>query len=111
MKKFNPKYLSKKFSPIFLFLFVFLLVGCSKDKKINEDKFIKIYADLVIAQDSLAADSSGFVHEKGKIFSNYKVNEELYLKTLEYYKNNPEEWKSLFKKVIAYLREQEKKKP
>jgi len=95
---------------ILLFLSVLFLSSCSKEQKIKEETFVKIYSDLVIAQDSLAADSTGFETEKKNIFLRYKVTKEFYINTLEHYKNNPQEWKSLFKKVIVYLREQEKKK-
>lgn len=88
-----------------------MLGGCSKEQKIDEKTFVKVYSDLVIAQDSLAMDSTAFVNEKKNIFTRYSVSKEMYVKTLEYYKKNPDEWKALFKKVIAYLREQEKKKP
>lgn len=87
------------------------LGGCTKEQKIKEKIFVKIYADLVIAQDSLAVDSLVFTKEQKKIFVRYNVTKNLYIKTLDYYKNNPDKWKSLFKKVIYYLREKEKRKP
>jgi len=96
---------------IFLFLNTLLFSGCAKEQRIKEKIFVKIYSDLVIAQDSLAADSSMFVNVQNKIFLRYNVNKDLYIKTLGYYKKNPGKWKLFFKKVIAYLREKEKKKP
>ena len=93
-----------------MFLSALLLGGCAKEQRIKEKTFVKIYSDLVIAQDSLVADSSGFVDEQKNIFTRYNVDQKIYVKTLEYYQKNPDEWKSLFKKVIAYLHEQEKKK-
>lgn len=113
MKIIFYKYSSKKFiSSIFLLLFIFLFFeGCAKDQKIKEKTFIKVYADLVIVRDSLAADSLSFTNEQKVIFARYNVTQKLYIKTLDYYKKNPDEWKSFFKKVIAYLREKEKKKP
>jgi len=93
---------------ILLFASFILLSGCSKEKIIKEDTFVLVYTDLVIAQDSLSADSTGFEKEKLNIFSKYKVNKELYLHTLEFYKKNPEKWKVLFDKIISYLRQKEK---
>lgn len=108
MKKFIQNKSILKSIPILLFTSAIILAGCSKeDKIIKEDTFVLVYTDLVIAQDSLSADSSGFVKEKQKIFSKYNVNKKLYLKTLEYYKENPEEWKKLFDKIIIYLRKKE----
>ncbi len=93
-----------------LFISLFL-GGCAKDQKIKEETFVKIYADLVIAQDSLALDSLSFTNEQKIIFTRNNVTKKLYIKTLDHYKKNPDKWKSLFEKVIAYLREKEKKKP
>lgn len=94
-----------------MFFISLFLWGCAKDQKIKEKTFIKIYADLVIAQDSLAADSLSFTDEQKVIFVRYNVTKNLYIKTLDYYKKNPDNWKSFFEKVIAYLRENEKRKP
>jgi len=87
---------------------VIIFSGCSQEKIIKEDTFVLVYTDLVIAQDSLSADTTEFETEKSNIFSRYNVNKELYLHTLDYYKNNPEKWKILFDKIISYLRKKEK---
>ena len=113
MKIIIQKYHLNNFILFFFLWFIISLFlwGCAKDQKIKEDIFVKIYADLVIAQDSLSADSLGFTDEQKKIFTRYNVTKKLYIKTLDNYKINPDKWTSLFKKVIAYLREREKMKP
>lgn len=113
MKIIFHKYPSKNFiSFIFLlFLISLFLGGCVKDQKIKEETLIKVYADLVIARESLAADSLSFTNEQKVIFTRYNVTQKLYIKTLDFYKKNPDKWKSFFEKVIAYLREKEKKIP
>ena len=112
MKIIIQKYPSKNYLfYIFLLSFLSLLFwGCAKEQKIKEKTFVKIYADLVIAQDSLAVDSVSFANEQNVIFTRYNVTKKLYVKTLDHYKKNPDKWKSLFEEVIAYLREKEKKK-
>lgn len=98
-----------KILSLLIFIIIVSFLGCSKEKKIEEDTFVLVYTDMVIAQDSLSADSTGFENEKQNIFSRHNVNKELYLLTLDHYKKNPEEWKKLFDKIISYL--QEKGKP
>ena len=88
---------------------LFLLAGCSKKNAINEDKFVKIYADLVIQQDTLKNLSVKNDSLKQIVFKRYNVTEEEYKKTIDYYNNDPSKWQEFFKRVKGYLEELNKK--
>lgn len=84
-------------------LAAFLFVSCSGKNPISEDKFVEIYIDLVIAQDTSAAVGSSFEGIKQNIFARYKVNEKEYEETLAYYNEDSERWVQFFDKAILKL--------
>jgi hypothetical protein len=84
----------------FLLLFLLSFAGCSH--KINEDKFILIYSDLVIAQDTLR-DNNNLEEIKNTVFKKYNVSEREYSETLNYYNSDPRKWETFFNKTISHL--------
>jgi len=80
-----------------------LLYGCSKYKIINEDNFVKIYSDLIIAQDTLSQPGVSLTQVKKIIFKKYGISEENYKATVDYYNSDPKKWESVFDKSIAYV--------
>lgn len=88
-------------------LVLILFYGCSN--RINEDKFVLVYSDLVIAQDSLG---SNFKQEvvKNSVFKKYNINTKEYDATIAYYNSNPKKWDQFFTKAIAHLEELKTKK-
>jgi hypothetical protein len=74
--------------------------GCSH--KINEDKFILIFSDLVIAQDTLKVNNN-IKEIKKRIFKKYNVSESEYAETLNYYNSDPRKWEPFFNKTISHL--------
>ena len=84
----------------FLVLILLSFAGCSH--KINEDKFILIYSDLVIAQDTLKRNfKQGEI--KNLVFKRYNVSEKEYSETLNYYNSDPRKWEAFFNKTISHL--------
>lgn len=94
-----------------LLMFIFFLSSCSDNKVITEDKFVKIYSDLVIAQDTIPKNVTVFNSTKQKIFKKYNVTSEQYKSTIEYYNKNYERWKNFFAKVTAHIESMKGKKP
>jgi Domain of unknown function (DUF4296) len=83
-----------------LLLLTVFFAGCSH--KINEDKFILIYSDLVIAQDTLKVNNN--IDEiKKRVFKKYNVSEMEYAATLNYYNSDPRKWEAFFNKTISHL--------
>ncbi|MCL5030262.1 MAG: DUF4296 domain-containing protein [Bacteroidetes bacterium] len=79
------------------------LSGCSKNSKIDEDKFIKIYTDIVVAQDTIKAPSYKFDSLKTVVFNRYGITSKDYNSTIDYYNQDPQRWEKFFDKVTAYV--------
>ena len=90
-----------------LLLFIFVLTGCSN--RINEDKFILVYSDLVIAQDTLKTNNN-LNAIKSTVFRKYNVTEKEYTETLKYYNSDPRKWEAFFNKTISHLEDLRSKK-
>jgi hypothetical protein len=85
----------------FLLLLISLsVIGCSH--RINEDKFILIYSDLVIAQDTLKSNNNP-AEIKNTVFKKYNVTEKEYSETLKYYNSDPRRWEAFFNKTISHV--------
>ena len=86
------------------------ITGCNNNNSvIKEEKFIRIYTDIIIAK-----DTAGAKPEKGnellkKILLRYNVTEKKYKQTIDYYNQNPEKWRKFFDKAIQYAEELKKK--
>jgi hypothetical protein len=88
-------------------LFIFALAGCSN--RINEDKFILVYSDLVIAQDTLKTNNN-LNAIKNTVFRKYNITEKEYSVTLNYYNSDPRKWEAFFNKTISHLEDLRSKK-
>ena len=83
---------------------VVILYGCDGNKIIPEEKFVEIYSDLVIAQDTSSAvnqiqrDSIQQI-----IFKRHSVSLNEYSLTSEYYSEKPARWEKFFNTVIDSL--------
>ena len=86
-----------------------LSFDCSKEVIIEEDKFVSIYSDMVIAQDTLTLSSADVDSLRKTIFNRYDVTEELYKATLDYYNKDAKRWEEFFDKVIAHVEDLKKK--
>lgn len=78
------------------------LTGCGNKKIINEDKFVKIYTELIIAKDTSSSVPSGKNVLLKKVLSRFNVSEEQYKETIDYYNRDPEKWRKFFRKAISY---------
>jgi len=78
--------------------------GCGKEKVIEEDKFVVIYADLLIAGDTTSVDKAREI-----VFDRHKINKTQYEETVKYYNDNPTEWDGFFNKVITHIESERKK--
>jgi uncharacterized protein YcfL len=91
-----------------LLLSLFAFAGCSS--RIKEDKFILVYSDLVIAQDTLKSNTN-LDAVKNIVFKKYNVSEKEYAATLNYYNSDPRKWEAFFNKTISHLEDLRSKKP
>ena len=89
---------------IFCFLIVFIF-SCSKDDIIPEDKFINIYIDILVAQDTLTDNSISNDSLKTLILQKYNITDSIYTNTIEDYNNNPDKWERFFEDAIKQVEE------
>ena len=85
-----------------LFLFI-PLSSCDKDSVIPEDKFIKVYVDLLILQDSSRIQPVSLDSMKTIVFTKHNITLEQYDATINYYYSYPEQWEAFFDKAIIYV--------
>jgi hypothetical protein len=95
------------FSPILL-LVLTLITGCNQNKIIDEDKFIVIYSDLIIAKDTTSSQLQSSDAILKKILARNKIELADYKATVDYYNQDSQRWESFFSKTIAYLEKKRK---
>ena len=96
MKKLNFYILSISFLSFFI-------VSCTNDRILDEDKFVKVYTDLVIAHDTIPEKSANFDSVKQTVFNKYGISAGQYDSTVNYYSKNVERWQDFFKTATAYI--------
>jgi hypothetical protein len=82
-----------------------LLSSCSEEEVITEEKFVHVYVDLMIVQDTTRVYSLPLDSLKEIVFTKHNITSELYDKTIAKYNSSPENWEDFFDKAIAYLEE------
>lgn len=88
-----------------IFLLTAFIFSCSKDDILPEDKFIKIYIDILVAQDTLSDSSISNDSLKTLILEKYNVTDSVFTKTIEYYNYNPDKWEKVFEDAIKQVEE------
>ena len=91
--------------PVFL-IGIILFSGCEEDPPVNEDKFAKVYTDIVIAQDTIEADIINLDSLKRVVFKRYDLNQDDYKNMINYLNKDEKRWQEFFEKVISYVEEQ-----
>ena len=79
-------------------------------KTIEQDTFIKLYTDYLVAQDSLGNDVASSIKIREQLYKKYSVTEEEYLSTINEYNSDPKKWAEFFGKVMENLEGQQKKR-
>ncbi len=88
-----------------IFLLTVFIFSCSKDDILPENKFINIYIDILVAQDTLSDSSISNDSLKTLILEKYNVTDSVFTKTIEYYNYNPDKWEKFFEDAIRRVEE------
>lgn len=88
-----------------IFLMTVFIFSCSKDDILPEDKFIKIYIDILVAQDTLADNSISNDSLKTLILQKNDVADSVFTKTIDYYNYDPAKWEKFFEEAIKQVEE------
>ena len=83
-----------------LFFSSFVVTSCSHKNEISKEKFIKVYCDLLIAQDTLKTSNE---KTRQEVFKRYSVTSAEYDSTISYYNSDPKRWDKFFDEAIDYL--------
>lgn len=87
---------------IYLFITIILFAACEKEPAISEDKFIKVYVDLLILQDTTSTSNISLDSLKAIVFKKNNITLDQYDATIQYYNEHPKRWEEFFDKALAY---------
>lgn len=88
---------------ILLFASLILLSACDKGPPIPEEKFIKVYVDFLIIQDTTSAETFSLDSIKTIVFKKHNISSKQYDETINYYNSKPEKWSAFFDSTTAYV--------
>ncbi len=84
-----------------------LLFSCSEKKILPQDKFVKVYAELIFAQDTSSTPASK-QNFKSVVLARNNVTEAIYDSTVAYYNADPKRWTGFFDKVTKHVEDLQK---
>ena len=85
-----------------LIIFILLIIACDENPPIPEKKFMEVYVDLLIAQDTTRA-SYNPDSLKSFVLTKHNIPEKEYDSMIDYYNQRPEKWIAFFDSVTTYV--------
>ena len=87
-------------------LIILLYIFLSKPaNSLSDSQFVEIYVQLSILSQQYAGNPHDFHQEKEKLFRQYQVSEKEFQRFHQKYKDQPEKWVDLWKKINRKLEE------
>ena len=77
--------------------------NCDDNKVIEEGKFLKVYVDLLIVQDTSSSYQLPLDSVRATVFKRHGITTENYQQTIDHYNSSPEKWEDFFSKATAYV--------
>lgn len=87
---------------LIIFLF-FVLVSCDEGPPIPDEKFLELYVDLLIIQDTTTTTIFSLDSVKTLVLDRYNVSTEQYDAMIKYYNSRPEKWIAFFDSATVYV--------
>ncbi|MCK6614848.1 MAG: DUF4296 domain-containing protein [Ignavibacteriaceae bacterium] len=87
---------------------VFLLTGCSDEKPLDQEKFIEVYYDILVLQESRGMEYSAMQIIREDVYKKHGITHAQYEATIKYLSEDTKRWEEFFDKMIAYVRVKEK---
>lgn len=103
---FSPKLIVVRI--IYFLLFSILFLNCKRTDILDEETFIKIYAEAIIYKDT--ASTANYINKiiLKSILDKYSVTLDEYKQTVDYYNQDFERWEKFFSKAVVYLESKQK---
>ena len=79
-----------------------LLSGCDKAPPTPDEKFLELYVDLLIIQDTTTTTNFSLDSVKTLVLNRYNVSLDQYDAMLKYYNSSPERWIVFFDSATVY---------
>ncbi len=95
----------KKVLPILLIFFISF--NCKSNFRIEEKKFVNLYADLLILKEMYRGDDSSYFNARDSLYKSYEVDQFKIDQTLDYYSSDSQKWTEFYRKVIQRLEQQQ----
>ena len=80
-----------------------LLSGCDKAPPIPDEKFLELYIDLLIIQDTTTATNFSLDSVKTLVLDRHNVSSGQYDAMIDYYNSQPDKWIVFFDSATAYV--------
>jgi len=87
---------------------LFVTNGCNQSKIIEEEKFIEVYTDMIIASDTTSEAINPKDEILKKILRKHNITFDDYKEAIQYYNQESQRWEKFFTKAIAYLEQKRK---
>jgi hypothetical protein len=85
-----------------------IFLSCDQNKVIDEDKFIELYTDILIAKDTTAVVSQSKDSTVQIILRKHNITFDDYKTTVDYYNQESERWERFFNSAVTYLESKKK---
>ena len=94
--------------PLYFILLIISILGCSEDKIIPEEEFVKVYVDILVMQDTLQDKSIPPDSIRALVLKQHNISDSVYTNTINFYNESEERWEKFFDKAIKYVEEEKK---
>ena len=88
--------------PLAIFSFI-LILSCAEKKSIDENKLIKVYADLIIIQDTTKTENYSLDSLRTIVLDRYNLTYADYKEMIDVLNQQPEKWEKFFNNAVAYV--------
>ena len=89
--------------PTLIICVIIFLQACNDDPPIPEKIFMRVYVDILIAQDTTTTTSFSTDSLREEILADNDILPEQYVDMIEYYNARPEKWMPFFDSVTVYV--------
>lgn len=99
----------KKSIKIIILCILSFIFSCAKEKNkadsVNQQKFIKVYTELIKLSEHFPSQSQEYQDSASKILTKFNFTKKDFLNHLSYYNQNPGRWENFFQAAYDTLKQ------